>query len=834
MANIIIRVDFGAWERQGVFKRNRQSASGFSLKTVLFVCFTLVAALPVLLLTGWFQQQSYEYEQQRVHEKHLLLARNITGALERYARDVTAATVTVAQMLGSNDDPSHAESLLDSLDFNYLALFDSQNQPVASVTRAGEQPRQWPRGLEDLRQQATAALQFSAVTIGSDGQAGIWLTQQYGDAELLVAVLNTDYFRSLQAAVSFGEKGHAVVLDQTGAVIAHPNATWVARAQSLAELAPVAAMRRGEEGVSEFYSPAIESDVIAGFSIVPSTGWGVMVPQPLVELKAQASKSRSIAMVVASVGVLSAIVLAWLLSAWVTRPVRSLATAAKAWNGSQRPEWLLSNRVLPRELAQLNQAFAGMSKRITQTHAELKVQAEKDGLTGLTNRTELQMLLEQSVKGLHHGANSKVGLLYVDLDRFKAINDSMGHAFGDEVLRAVAERLQVAASEDVVARVGGDEFLVMVNGFVDRNALLAKATNIVSSIQRPFEVGSQSVQIDGSVGIAVAPDDAEDADLVLRRADMAMYHAKRAAEEHICFYAPYMQEALDRRQKIEQKLRKALNKSGLQLAYQPRVNLKTGHATSVEALLRWPEMEADSHVAIPDVIEVAEHAGLMGDLGRWVLACAFRELENMLASDGTQLRVSVNLSASQFGSYKLAENLLAATVEHDFDSERLEIEITETTAMANVEQACQTIENLRRYGVTTSIDDFGTGYSSLSYLKRLPVASIKVDQGFVRHVERNANDRAIVKTILSLCKTLDIPAVAEGVETKGQLEILQAEGCTEVQGYWFAEPMRADDLAVWLEERADRLGAGGLRQDVHLEETFALSLAIDKAKGDQA
>ncbi|MDD9893064.1 MAG: EAL domain-containing protein [Gammaproteobacteria bacterium] len=802
-----------------------------SLKKALFVCFLLVASVPVLLLTAWFQQQAFEQERERVHENHLLVAKNLTSALDRYALDIKAAATTVAGLFDANADLSRVGPLLERLEFNHLCLL-SPDDEVLAVAKGpnGQAARAWPDGFEGLRDISSNELSFLPIRVGSDGQPGIWLTRLYDDGRLLIGVINTDYFKVVQAGVAFGELGHAAIVDQAGSVIAHPKKAWVDEAKSIAKVSPVQAMMRGETGVIQFYSPAVKADMVAGFSAVPSTGWGVMVPQPLSELQAAATRSSSIAIVVGGIGVVGAAILAWLLSGWVTGPISTLVNAAQRLSKGKRPNLDGASRYLPFEFGQLNQAFESMAKRISHTHAELKTQAEKDGLTGLTNRTEIQGMLHAAVNGLSPNGSSKCGLLYVDLDRFKVINDSLGHAFGDEVLLNVAQRLERVAGEAMVARLGGDEFLIVEQGFIDRQVLFAKAQAIVETLQEPFWVGDHSVQIDCAVGIAVAPDDATNAEVCLRRADVAMYHAKRDREERICFYAPFMQEEVDRRQGIEQSLRRALKHGGLELVYQPRVDLETGHATTVEALLRWPSFQALQNATIPEVIQVAEHTGLMNELGRWVLTKAFQDLRDILSSDGTPVTVSVNLSAAQFSSPRLADNLLEIVLENDFTPERLEVEITETTAMADVEQACNVLTDLAKYGVSSSIDDFGTGYSSLSYLKRLPVRYLKIDRSFVQFVDKNADDQAIVRMILSLSETLGIPAIAEGVETKAELEFLAKEGCSQVQGYWFAKPMPVFELSAWMDTRGETLGAGGLRDASFLEETTALALNLENVK----
>jgi diguanylate cyclase (GGDEF)-like protein len=412
-----------------------------------------------------------------------------------------------------------------------------------------------------------------------------------------------------------------------------------------------------------------------------------------------------------------------------------------------------------------------------------------DQLTGLPNRIYFHEELQEAVGRLRRGKHFAVHCL--DLDRFKGINDTMGHPMGDVLLRAVGERLRDCLHvSDFVARLGGDEFAVIQMSVERPEDCSNLAARLIDSISAPYSIEGQQMIIGTSVGIAVAPADGADPDLLLKNADMAMYRAKADGRGTYRLFEPEMDARIQARRALEYDLRQALTLDQLQLYYQPVVDTKTGRVSGMEALLRWFHPQ---HGEIPpsDFIPIAEETGLIGPLGDWIFRSACAEARKW----PSEIRVAVNLSSAQVKNGNIAQLILSALAASGLPASRLEIEITESVLLDNDANTLNTLHQLRGLGVRIAMDDFGTGYSSLSYLRTFPLDKIKIDRSFVRDIANNSEARAIVQAITSLARALKINVVAEGVETAEQLRIVQAEGCSEIQGFFFSRPRPATEVS---------------------------------------
>ncbi len=428
---------------------------------------------------------------------------------------------------------------------------------------------------------------------------------------------------------------------------------------------------------------------------------------------------------------------------------------------------------------------------ITRYNEALERQANVDALTGLANRNLLTDRLEQALIFARR-ANRVAAVLVLDLDRFKTVNDSLGHTQGDVLLRETARRLLACVREgDTVARLGGDEFVVVLSDMATVSDIVPLAHVLLARLAEPVQVEGQTVSSSASLGISAFPRDGETADTLLRNADTAMYRAKEQGGNSMAFFTPEMNLMVTRRLQTEAGLRRALERDELRVHFQPIVDVATGRITSAEALVRWEDPERGM-VLPAEFIPVAEETGLIVAIGNRVLHEACRQARAWIDLGIEGVPVAVNLSARQF-----ADLALDAAVEDALRAARcpasaLQLEITESMVMHNAERALATMHRLNTLGVRLSMDDFGTGYSSLSYLKRFPVHKLKIDRSFVRDINIDANDEAIVDAILVLSKKLGVRTVAEGVETQAQLEFLRAQGCDEYQGYLFARPVAAD------------------------------------------
>ena len=438
----------------------------------------------------------------------------------------------------------------------------------------------------------------------------------------------------------------------------------------------------------------------------------------------------------------------------------------------------------------------GLVRDITQrkeAEQRIEYQAYHDALTGLANRRLLQEHLSLAL-ALAQRRNGLVAVLFLDLDDFKAVNDSLGHTTGDELLRDMAARLKAAVREgDTVARVGGDEFTIVLQEITSRDAAAVVAQKVLRTIAEPYEISGRRLYVTTSVGVTVFPDDGHDAETLLRNADTAMYRAKSAGRNTFQMATPELSRATAERLSLDSALHGALAAGQLALLYQPQVEVDDMSIIGMEALLRWNHPERG--VITPEhFIPLAEERGLILPIGDWVIRESCRAARRFHDNGFPRFRVSVNLSARQFRDASLLSTVESAIAESGIDPQTLELEITETVAMEDVELTMSTLKRLRAHGVTIAIDDFGTGHSSLSYLKRFPIDALKIDKGFVLELPDKFEDAAIVSSVIQLGNGLGLRVIAEGVEKREALEFLSDAGCREFQGYYFSYPIPLHEL----------------------------------------
>ncbi|HEY5808251.1 MAG TPA: EAL domain-containing protein [Povalibacter sp.] len=426
--------------------------------------------------------------------------------------------------------------------------------------------------------------------------------------------------------------------------------------------------------------------------------------------------------------------------------------------------------------------------------ARIEQQANYDTLTGLANRSLLNDRLQQGIlAAARYG--TRLAVVFVDLDRFKFINDSLGHHVGDELLRAMAERLKASVRDsDTVARLGGDEFVLLISGQRDPDSVAVVLERMLSDISQPWTIAQGDFNVTCSIGVALYPDDGDTADTLLKHADTAMYRAKEKGRNNFQFFTAELNALITQRLELENKLRRALERQQFELYYQPRVDLHTRRIVGAEALIRW---QVSEHEIVPPArfIPVAEEIGLITPIGKWVLRTACAQNKAWQEAGMQPFVVSVNVSARQFRQDNFAQTVADVLRETGLDARYLEIELTESAVMHDAEQFIAALRELNQLGVQISLDDFGTGYSSLSYLKRLPVDRLKVDRSFVQDIATDTDDAMIVRAIITLGHNLGLKVVAEGVETEQQLEFLRSNHCDELQGYYFASPMPVGEFA---------------------------------------
>jgi diguanylate cyclase (GGDEF)-like protein/PAS domain S-box-containing protein len=436
---------------------------------------------------------------------------------------------------------------------------------------------------------------------------------------------------------------------------------------------------------------------------------------------------------------------------------------------------------------------AARAMSVQMTHS-----AQHDVVTNLPNRLLLNDRITQSIS-LARRQKKHLAVVFLDLDRFKCINDSLGHAIGDELLQSVSKRLLASVrASDTVSRQGGDEFVILLSEIANPEDAATSAKKILLSLSAPHYIGGQDLHIDGSIGISVYPEDGEDAETIIKSADTAMYHAKESGRNNFQFFKADMNVKAVERQSVEGSLRRALERQEFLLHYQPKVNLDTGEITGVEALIRW--QQPDRGLVLPSqFVPIAEDCGLIIQIGHWVLREACRQARAWQNAGLPPLPIAVNVSAVEFREKGFVQGVRAILSETGLEARYLELELTEGVLMEDAESTASVLQELKRMGVHLAVDDFGTGYSSLSYLRQFPIDVLKIDQSFIHQITADPNVSSIVSAIIHMGKSLNHAVIAEGIETQEQRAYLQTQRCAEGQGFLFSRPLGAAQFAHLLE-----------------------------------
>lgn len=776
------------------------------VRTALLAAFLIASGTPLVLFWLWPHSAALQNEVQEANDRHLLLAFNAADDLHDYHGDVAETVRAMAPLLAQGMDMGFAVPLLEQLRFRHFCVIDPvsgrvlRTLPIDPVTLPPQLP---PDLLETVRALAAApAGTMSPVRIAGDGVPEILFARREGD-RIVLASLGTDYFRELASRIVFGEKGHAVVLDQTGRVIAHPRPDWVATAKDLSGLGPVQQALAGQAGVRVFHSPAIDADVIAGIAPVPGVGWAVMVPQPIAELHAKAERISRSARVVVLAGVGLSALLALIFSGLMAKSIQAASDAARRMaQGDDRVRirpWLKA--ITLTEMEELRTSFNTMAKQVGESRQTLLAMAKVDSLTGLLNRRafmETGSVLLDEDNGL-----ARHVMFFIDVDHFKSINDIHGHAAGDSILQTLAGRLRaLAGPDDLIARQSGDEFLLL-HRLRPRERAADFGAALVEALCGEHVAERRPLAVTCSVGGCESGPGERNLEGLIRCADQAMYNAKERGRGRMCLFDARVQADCRRRERLLIELKAAILGDRVAVAYQPILEAATGQVAGFEALARWPRPSGQE--VTPDrFIALAEESGLIGALGAAVRRQALTFAAD-LRKAGAAVPVSVNVSRHELCAPGFAGDLDRALAIAGLSTDAVILEITESIFADRSGRVTDCLRTLRSRGYCLALDDFGKGFSAHGLLHDLSFGRLKIDMTFVGEVPGDARATAVVGSLIDLGRRLDLRITLEGIAGPEADAFACACGVHDVQGYFYSHPLTAADAVAFALSRSATL-----------------------------
>ncbi|MEM9677567.1 MAG: EAL domain-containing protein [Pseudomonadota bacterium] len=795
------------------------------LRTLLAWGLILAAIAPAATFGWWTYKHGVEREFAEVKDRHLLLAQNLGTAMARYHKDLVAGTDTVATYLAQGTRPHNLHGLMRSLNILCVHLLDAKTKTVlAKVDHRLRQTKHMPPnhvywGLDNA---VSGRATFSPVMQGRNGTNVMLVARRYGDT-VSIAVVSTQYFVDLGSAIAFGEKGHAAIVDHKGNVLSHPLPSWVAARKNIAKVSAVKRMMNRETGIQQFYSPALKGDMIAGFTHVPGPNWGVMIPQPVVELHAKALENTKALIWSFAFGLALSIAFILLFVNSLAKPIEHFLGKLREHTTKRRLEPVETRRGIV-HIAEVQEFFSHYNDLVSEVrgvHTMVEKAAYTDGLTALPNRTHLVELtsnLLRSARAAEQKSTSpsrgsvdtaKGAFIFIDLDDFKQVNDVHGHAAGDQLLQNIANALRTVVETQwrgmgfsmgdpivpVVARVGGDEFAITFPGLNNKTALEA----FLRHLQKALEQASVDVPGIGkrhaSIGASRYPKDGCRLRPLMRLADIAMYHAKKQGKGRFYVYDDSIGVLSVSQMRAE--IETAIANDELTLEYQPKVCCRTRMIRSVEALVRWDHPEK-GRIAPNEWLPAITNSPLMQNLGEWVADRAMRDHAKWTAS-GLDLNVAINVGSEHFTQPNMVKRICAIARKNRFNPADMELEITESTAFSNEALTDTVIEGLHRAGFKIAIDDFGTGYSNIARLAKLPVDSLKVDRSVINNALTDDRVAGLLQCVLTMAKALGCKTVAEGIETEEHIDLCRQQGVHILQGFYFSRSLASDDLENWVQ-----------------------------------
>ncbi len=781
------------------------------IRSILIVTFLFATLVPSVFFGLWSYRQGVEREFGEVKDRHLLLAQNLGQALERYHIDLVASFETISGSMLSGKAVPNLHLLMKRLEIECVIIVDRASgliiseENVDQVTMTKRTPAKMMKHFRSIAFQGWTS--FSTVMKSPEGKNVIYGLRRYQD-KISITRVRTNYFVELGKSISFGKKGHAAIVDQAGNVLAHPLPDWIISRKNIAEVSVVQRMMNGETGIQQFFSPALKGNMIAGFTTVKRPGWGVMIPQPVSEIHEKVYENNKSILAAIGIGLSITFALAMILIRAFVTPLEQLAAAMKS-NADNRKLAKVEEKagtMTVRELIDFRHNYNAMVQKVSESNKKIELLAYNDTVTGLPNREKFQQLVCDVL-----GEDEIGSLILIDLDDFKEINDTHGHDVGDEFLRACASKLLLVAEKTgpfgtgkysgsvldkpSVARIGGDEFTILIPGLTGEVEINVFLDALRKELSEPAEHMVYISECSASIGCARFPLDGNSFEQLLKRADIAMYHAKKGGKNKACMYNDQIGSLTAT--EIRRDVLIAISNDELFLEYQPKICTSKKTITGVEALVRW------NHPVLgrlrPDLwIPAIVNSPVIGKLGEWVTNRAMEDHKIWFAA-GHDVKLSINIGSKHFIAPTFVYNLKEAAKRNKFNSSNLTIEITEDAIFASEERAETVLNQLHDLNYLISIDDFGKGYSNIARLAKLPVDIIKIDRSLVIGALENTRTEKMLGSTISMATSLGCKTVAEGVETLEQAEFVTQMGADMIQGYYFARPMTLLSLLDWLD-----------------------------------
>ncbi len=775
-----------------------------TLRRTLALSFLVACGLPLLVFWLWPHSTALESELELARERHLVLAQAAAETLAVYQENVEATFSAIVSAMETDSDLSYADELLETQAFSHFCLVDAETgKLIKAFSPSGRtfKPQVPPGLLAELNRRAAAGTSgLSKVWTGSPGEPQFLLVRQLG-SRIVFASVNVGFLQRVADKIVFGRGGHMAILDAAGRVIAHPNPDWVREAKDLSRIPAIGSLiEPGAPEVMVFHSPALEQDVLAGVAAVGSSGWHVLVPQPVAEVHAVIRAGRISAMLVFSAGLALSALVAIATATFLSRPLGEVAGAAeKMARGAEGISVRDMPRFIPSELRALGASFNKMARRIDASMARVSALARLDPLTGLLNKrsfAEAARLRLEAARGAD-GAS----LVLLDLDNLKTVNDVYGHAIGDRAIETVARALLAAFPPPcLVARAGGDEFIVLAPHMEDPE-LQGRLAPVTSGLTMPAgPEGLVAVKTACSAGVAHSgPGEAATLEQLVNRADEAMYLAKeRAAGVHV--YQSSMRARTHRRLGLAAKLKQDIEEARIGAVFQPIFSAATGMPVAFETLARW---EDGNCVPVPpdEFLGIARDAALISELDRCVRrrACRFARA---LRSQGTPMPVSVNVTAPDLVRADFLDRFHADLEEAGLDTRDITVEVTETIFHDRKGLAVGTLARLSEAGIAIHLDDFGKGFSAHGLLPLCMFEGVKIDMNFAGDPLTDQRAGTIVGSLSRLGTDLGLLVTLEGIETSAQRDFALAQKAARLQGFLHARPFGHDQALAMMRDNS--------------------------------